>query len=313
MTRRRTAIVLALVVVLGAFGAYRVRNPERLELDAAARQQAPGRFLSLGDGVTHYEVAGPDSGQRVVLVHGFSVPSYIWDSTSIALAAAGFRVARYDTYGRGYSDRPDVAYSFDLFDRQLVQLLDSLGWRDPVDLIGLSFGGPVSAGFAGRHPHRTRSLTLIDPAAGPSGSPPSMFHLPIVGPLLWQVLAVPGMADGQLGDFVEPAKWPDWPERYRTQMRYRGFGRALLSTRRELAAVSLDSVYSRVGALGTPTLLIWGAEDQVVPITLAPGVLKAIPQAEYHQIEQAGHLPHLERAPIVDSLLARFLRRAPSR
>ncbi len=316
MTLKRIAIVLTLVVVvvvLAGIGTYRVRNPERLDLDEAARQQAPGRFLTLGDGVTHYDVAGPDSGQRVVLVHGFSVPSYIWDSTSIALAAAGFRVARYDSYGRGYSDRPDVAYSLDLFDRQLVQLLDSLGWHDPVDLIGLSFGGPVSAGFAGRHPNRARSLTLVDPAAGPSGSPPGMFKLPVIGPLLWQVLAVPGMADGQLGDFFEPAKWPDWPDRYRTQMRYRGFGRALLSTGRELAGVSLDSVYSRVGALGTPTLLIWGAEDQVVPIGLAPGVRQAIPQTEFHPIERAGHLPHLERAQLVDSLLVGFLRRVPSR
>ncbi len=173
---------------------------------------------------------------------------------SIALAAAGFRVARYDTYGRGYSDRPDVKYTSDLFDRQLLQLLDSLGWRDPVDLVGLSFGGPVSAGFAGRHPDRTRSLTLIDPAAGPSGGSPGMFRVPIIGPMLWQVLAVPGMADGQLSDFLEPARWPDWPDRYRVQMRYRGFGRALLSTRNEVARVSLDSVYSSYirSSLGQP-------------------------------------------------------------
>ena len=91
MTPKRLVSALSLAVVLGGAAAYRVRNPERLDLDAAARRQAPGQFLTLGDGVTHYDVAGPDSGQRVVLVHGFSVPSYIWDSTSIALAAAGFR------------------------------------------------------------------------------------------------------------------------------------------------------------------------------------------------------------------------------
>ena len=88
-------------------------------------------------GVTHYDVAGPDSGQRVMLVHGFSVPAYIWDSTVVALTGAGFRVARYDQFGRGYSDRPDVPYTPDLFDRQLLQLLDSLGWREPVSLVGL--------------------------------------------------------------------------------------------------------------------------------------------------------------------------------
>ena len=57
--------------------------------------------------------------RTVVLVHGFSVPYYIWDSTTTALAAAGYRVVRYDEYGRGLSDRPNVDYTADLYDRQL--------------------------------------------------------------------------------------------------------------------------------------------------------------------------------------------------
>lgn len=77
MTPKHMAIARSLAVVLGGAAADRVRNPERLGLDRAARREAPGHFLTLGDGVTHYDGAGPDSGQRVVLVHGFSVPSYI--------------------------------------------------------------------------------------------------------------------------------------------------------------------------------------------------------------------------------------------
>src|SRR3982751_5534470 len=155
------------------------RNPERADLDASPRQGVPGKFVTLGDGITHYDVAGPDSGQRVMLVHGFSVPSYIWDSTVTALSGAGFRVARYDEYGRGYSDRPDVAYTADLYDRQLLQLLDSLGWRDRVNIVGLSMGGSVTGTFAGRHPERVRSLTLIDPVAGQSRAAPLLCTLPV--------------------------------------------------------------------------------------------------------------------------------------
>src|SRR5215207_9549905 len=180
--RLRKLIVLPIALAAAAIAAtYAIRNPERANLDAAARQGVPGKFITLGDGITHYDVAGPDGGQRVMLVHGFSVPSYIWDSTVTALTGAGFRVARYDTYGRGYSDRPDVAYNTDLFDRQLTQLLDSLGWREPIDVVGLSMGGPVSAEFVGRHPERARSLTLVDPAAGTRGGPPAMFRLPALG------------------------------------------------------------------------------------------------------------------------------------
>jgi len=309
MSRRRTLVAsttLALTAV-AVFGFLALRDPERRGLDEEGRRAAPGQFVRLDDGVTHFDVAGPDSGARVVLVHGFSVPSYIWDSTSTALAAAGFRVARYDVFGRGWSDRPDAAYSFDLYDRQLQQLLDSLGWRTPVHLVGLSMGGPVVATFAGRHLERVRSLTLIDPASGASPTLPAMFRLPLIGPLLWQGLAVPGMADNQRTDFVEPAKWPDWPERYRVQQQFRGFGRALRSALREAERVSFDSIFARAGETGVPTLLIWGTEDATVPIANAEGVRKAIPQARFHRIEGAGHLPHMERSGVVNPLLISFL------
>ena len=70
----------------------------------------------------------------------------------------------------------------------------------------------------------------------------------------------------------------------------------------------LDSVYARVGALGTPTLLIWGVQDSTVSIDHAPGVRKAIPQAQYHPVERAGHLPHMERTDVVNPVLISFLR-----
>ena len=308
MTLRKLILLPIAGVACGIAILYVTRNPERSNLDVAARQGVAGKFVTLGDGVTHYDVAGPDTGQRVMLVHGFSVPSYIWDSTVTALTGAGFRVARYDYFGRGYSDRPNVAYTADLYDRQLVQLLDSLGWRDPVDIVGLSMGGPVTANFVGRHPERARSLTLVDPAAGGSNPPPLLFRLPGIGPVLWQAVAVPGMAAGQLSDFVEPSKWPDWPDRYRVQMQYRGFGRALLSTLEEAGATSRDSVYARVGASGKPVLLIWGMQDSTVSIKYADTVRKEIPQAQYHPIERAGHLPHMERTDVVNPLLISFLR-----
>lgn len=307
MNRNRVIRILVAVVVLVCLTAYRSRNPEK-EVLGAAQGQATGTFVSLPEGRTHVELSGPETGERVMLVHGFSVPLYIWDSTVVALTAAGFRVARYDTWGRGWSDRPDVTYDLGLYERQLLGVLDSLGWREPVHLAGLSFGGPVVATFTSRHPERARSVTLVDPAAGSIGGAPWMFRIPLVGPALWQVLAVPTMAEGQLGDFVEPSKWPDWPDRYRPQMRYKGFGRSLLRTRIATAGVSSDSMYAALGAARKPTLLIWGTKDTVVPIFEADGVRKAIPQIEYAPIEGAGHLPHMEQSQLVHARMVQFLR-----
>jgi pimeloyl-ACP methyl ester carboxylesterase len=159
----RWSLIAALIAGFGVLLMYRVKDPERRTLDDAARSEVPGRFVRLADGVTHYETAGPDTGRAVVLAAGFSVPAYIWDSLYQGLADSGFRVVRYDYYGRGWSDRPDAAYDQDLFVRQLAGLLDSLRITAPVDLAGVSFGGAIVTSFADRHPERVRSLLYFDP------------------------------------------------------------------------------------------------------------------------------------------------------
>src|SRR5438552_15439496 len=84
--------VAALALLWGVFAAA---DPERRDLDSAARAGLSGAFASLPDGYTHYELGGPadvNDGRVVVLAAGFSVPYYIWDPTFKALTEAGFRV-----------------------------------------------------------------------------------------------------------------------------------------------------------------------------------------------------------------------------
>lgn len=313
---KKALAAIVVVIAIGCawiIGVYRTRNPEHLDLDDAARRAAPGRFVRLFDGVTHYQIDGPASGRTVVLVHGFSVPYYIWDSTAAALAGAGYRVVRYDEYGRGWSDRPSGSYTADLFDRQLVQLLDSLRIQAPVDVGGVSQGGAVAATFASRHPLRTRTVMLVDPVAGARGGVPFPFNVPAIGPALWQAYVVPGMADGQMSDFEHPERFPNWASRYRVQMQYRGFGHALLASRRAGSSLHLDSLYRAVASTGLPVLLLWGKEDKTVPFANNASVRAAIPTAEFHAIDDAAHLPILERAALADSLILQFLARHPGR
>jgi len=311
--KRVLAVVggLLLVACIGLFGLYLARNPEKQSLGDAGRRTAPGKFVRLSDGVTHYELLGPESGAPVVLVHGFSVPYYIWDSTAAALSSKGYRVLRYDEYGRGWSDRPKVRYDADMYERQIKELLDSLRIAGPVHLAGVSMGGWVTATYAGRHPDRVRSLILVDPVAGTSGGPPSGFRIPAFGSVAWQAFVVPTMADGQMSDFVHPDRFPDWTNRYREQMQYRGFGRALLSTLSARTGVSMDSVYHTVATANVPVLLIWGEKDNTVPFANNASVRAAIPNAEFHPIDDAGHLPILERAAYTDSIILAWLQRQP--
>ena len=159
-------IILALIAVLLA-GSYGYFVNQKAVLGASARKSATGQFIKLSDGVVHYEIAGPATGQVVVLIHGVTTPCFVWDHNFQELVNAGFRVLRYDHYGRGFSDRPDGVYDGDLYDRELVQLLQGLKIRLPVYLTGLSMGGAVAVTFADRHPEMVSKMALFAPAGFP--------------------------------------------------------------------------------------------------------------------------------------------------
>lgn len=306
----RRALVALIVLVLCVVGYGAWKNPENSTLDADARTAAPGQFVTLSGGTTHYEAGGPDTGAVVVLVHGFSVPMYIWDSTFTALSAAGYRVIRYDLFGRGWSDRPDAAYDSAMYDAQLDELLDSLRVTRPVHLVGLSFGGYVTSHYAVSHPRRVRTLTLVDPVSA-ARTLPGLVTMPVVGPWIFQVTQVPGMAAGQASDFLHPEHFPTWADQYRPQMRYKGFGRSLLRTRNAMTTTDFDALFANVSKTSIPVLLVWGRQDQTIPIALSSVARTNIPALTFFPVDSSGHLPHIEQAALVNAQLQAFFTMQP--
>jgi pimeloyl-ACP methyl ester carboxylesterase len=289
---------------------YLCFDKEKITLNDEIRSMLPGRFVELQDGVVHYELAGPQNATTVVLVHGFSVPFYVWDPTFDALVDAGFRVLRYDLYGRGYSDRPEVGYDLELFTKQLRQLLSALDIHEPVDLIGLSMGGPIVAAFSNQYPDRVGSLCLIDPQVSPvSAAELFPMNIPLVGEYLMAVYVAPIMLpESQANDFYKPERFPDWEEKYRDQMQYMGFRRAILSTMRNIMGIDAIAEYRGVGELKRRVLLVWGREDQSLTLAEMETVQEVIPEVEFYPIDYAGHLSHYERPEVVNPLLIEFLK-----
>lgn len=294
------AAVLAIAIVIPL-----ARNMEKGPLDATARRQAPGQFVTLSHGIVHVRIAGPEQGRPVVLVHGFSVPSYVFDKTSDDLASSGFRVIRFDLYGRGWSDRPDVDYDRALFADQLVELMDTLK-VGKADLLGLSMGGAIAGRFAAEHPERVRSLVLVAPLTRAHDIGPMAW--PGVGEWLMRSWFLPNLAGSQLGDFAHPERVSGWAERFQPQMRYDGFGRAILSTIRHLSNASSVPDFEKVGKTGLPVLLVWGERDTTVPYAEHADVQRAIPQAQLAALPGLGHLPVVEDPARTHPAIAGFLR-----
>ncbi len=299
--------LVLLVVALVGFSIY--ANTLKPELDDAARQAAPGQFISLSQGMVHYEMRGPASAETVVLVHGLATPYFIWDNNVQALLSAGFRVLRYDHYGRGYTDRPDVVYDRDLYDQQLLELLSKLEITSPVHLVGESMGGAVAVTFTARHPDKVARLALIAPAGFPvKESLAIMFaKLPILGDGLMALFGDRVILEGVKEAFVDPDKLTDYEDRFKVQMGYAGFLRAILSTLRHMDMHNLVDTYQLVGRQQKPVLLLWGNKDQVLPFENSDRVRAAIPHLAFHEIDGAGHNLGYEFHKIVNPLLLEFL------
>lgn len=284
---------------------------ELQELNPTTRRALGGTYVQLPHGHTYYELSNPTVEQTIVLVHGFSVPNFIYDPTFEFLTASGFRVLRYDLFGRGYSDRPDVHYNIDLFVDQLLQLLDALRLRTPVNLIGLSMGGPITSALTLRHPERVAKLVLIDPAGVrpvPLSPLLGLLKLPLVAETLFRVVGTENLIHGVAKDFFDPALVEHFIPRYRTQMQYRGFKRAILSTVRHDMLGSFLETYRALGNTDKRILLLWGRHDTTTPFAHSAGLCAVLPQAEFHAIDQCGHIPHYERPAAVNPILLKFLR-----
>ncbi len=300
-------IIFALIAVLLA-GSYGYFVNQKEALDDTARKSATGQFIKLSDGVVHYEIAGPATGQVVVLIHGVTTPCFVWDHNFQELVNAGFRVLRYDHYGRGFSDRPDGVYDRDLYDRELVQLLQGLKIRLPVYLTGLSMGGAVAVNFADRHPEMVSKMALFAPAGFPikESFPARLARIPLIGDYIMAIAGDRIVLSAIGNSFVHPEKLPEFEEKFKVQMQYRGYKRALLSTLRHMHMNQLGPVYERVGRQKKPVLLVWGTKDAVLPFHNSEKVKAAMPHLLFHAIDGGGHNSNYENAVIANSILLKF-------
>jgi pimeloyl-ACP methyl ester carboxylesterase len=94
-------------------------------------------------------------------------------------------------------------------------------------------------------------------------------------------------------------------------MSYKGFKRAILSSLRNGMLDGALEIYQALGGQDRPVLLLWGREDQTVPFDHSQFAREAMPQAEFHAIERAGHIPHYERPEAVNPILIDFLQPPP--
>lgn len=272
-----------------------------------ARTSAGMQTARLLDGGTAYCVHG-EHGPWVVLVHGMTTPSFAWETLANALATEGFRVLRYDQFGRGFSDRPPITYDLALYVRQLRELVRTLS-IEAAHFIGWSMGGLVVARLAFESPALVKSLTLIAPG------------------LFWQSLVMrvvsrlPGgrkwiarhtdifFRSLEKMQLSHPDRFPGLVEKTKEQLAFPGFNESIASTVADFSWGAGPEMYG-VGNHPRPVLVVWGDQDKVTPYANFTKVLALFPGASLLTVRGAKHAPHLDHFDEVRPAVTRHLRAA---
>lgn len=253
-------------------------------------------------------VVDEGAGPAVLLLHG-SGPGVSalanWRLTIPDLVAAGHRVVAPDLIGFGRTVPPeDHVYSMASWVDHAVALLDELG-LDQVDLVGNSFGGALSLRLAIEHPERVRRLVLM----GSVGVP---FEITEGLDRVWGYRASVEEMRAVMDTFA-------WDRSLLTeelaQLRYEAsieggadqrFA-AMFPAPRQRWVDAMASPDDEIRGVRTPTLLIHGRDDQVIPLATSLRMLELIPDAQLHVFGQCGHWTQIEKTAEFNKLLVDFL------
>lgn len=252
--------------------------------------QAVGYALPL-----HVEEYG-EGPRQIMLIHGFGANSHTWRSWIGGLAKE-HRVWSLELRGHGSAPAPpDDFYSIhdhaDLVRRLIVQ-------KDlrELTLVGHSMGGGVALlvalGLLGEE--RLEGLVLVSSAGYPQRLPP-FIALSAHGP--WSELGLrlfpkrllirrvirsivhdkDSVTDAQVAAYAEPL--------YSAAHRA-----ALIKTATRMIPPDFGTITKRFPDIELPTLLLWGRQDRVVPLSIAEKLLAALPRAQLKILEECGHIP----------------------
>lgn len=276
---------------------------------AARYQRSPADRLAVAGTWLHVRDEGPRTAPAILLLHGFGASLHTWDAWAADLRR-DHRVVRIDLPGFGLSDPdPGGDYRDERGVAVLVALLDALG-IERATVAGNSLGGRLAWRLAADHPQRVARLVLVAPDgfASPGFAYGRPATVPVALQLMRYTLPVPVVRWNISAAYADPARLPDAVlARYRDLMLAPGIRAAMLARMATTVLVPPAPLLTRITA---PTLLLWGADDAMIPVRNARDYLAALRAARLVTLPGVGHVPH-EEAPAVSLAALRTFLAAP--
>lgn len=239
------------------------------------------RNMTIDGHTLHYLKAGSGSGVPLVLIHGYGVSGHIWQPM-LPYLAQEHEVFAVDLPGYG---RSTLSGPWQL--RAMAPLLAE--WLrqmhlPPVALIGQSMGGAIAIHLTAHAPELVEQLVLISSAGLPLQAPLSSLALRSARSFF------------QTGN----GRYPLALMRDLLQPRLR----ILWQTAQEMVR---SNFHAELATIMTPTLIIWGERDLLLPIALGHALSAALPHASFVTLPESGHRPMLAQPERLSEIILEFL------
>ena len=262
--------------------------------------------VHLSDFALTYEQRG--SGLPLLFIHGYPLHRFLWEPQWTSLSAVA-QIIVPDLRGHGESEPGEAPHSMDVLAKDCFDLITALGITSPVVVCGLSMGGYIAMAMQRIEPQRIAGLILAatrSSADSPEGkaSREKSIHLaqekgsgPIIEGMLPRILAPRNIATRP--DLVNHVK------------------QIMASIPTTTIIKDLQGMIERpdstklLAISSKPTLIIHGADDQIVPLKEAHALSQIIPGAQFIALPEAGHLLNLEQPDQFNLAVSQFIESIP--
>ena len=307
--------VLIILVSLALPYFYKLYGLKKIsQLDIPER----GDWVKLSRGNVYFEWFTPESSEpskgTLILVHGFSTPSFVWGGLVNNFTKSGYKVLVYDHFGRGFSERPRIKYDKSLYLETLRELILSQKIEEKVHLVGYSMGGPIVGYYADTYPDDTKSATLIAPAGFSKALPDmkSWTTMPIIGDWFWRVFSdrlygIGNMSETQYSEDPLSINEDQFLPLFQEQLQFTGFNEALLSTVRNFNLFDVRNMYESLNSKKVPILALWGKKDGVVSFSGSEEFIRIFKEGKRISLEEGTHDITYRQPTIIGNEILEFI------
>jgi pimeloyl-ACP methyl ester carboxylesterase len=253
------------------------------------------------------------SGHKLVLLHGLFMDHSTWDPVAAELSR-DYTVITPDLPGCGESEKPvptRFAYDVAAFTSAIADMYAALS-LGRATVIGHGLGGAIALTLAARHPELVSELVVVD-AVAESARPwlyGRLAHLPLAGSLVFKQLLGRSLFGAYFRELflADPrAISNERLDAYYASWNAPAARGSTLATLR--ATVDTRPVAAQTSRIQTPTLVLWGHRDRLLPSSVGQRLAREIRGARFELLD-AGHAPQEERPRELAEAVRRFLREA---